>query len=81
MGHFRQLMQGKRIAVATAFELQHNIEIASELHQLKAIDLYYNLIGGLYGEVRDIGGGEMEIEVRASESRTGYPLLFTFKEA
>jgi len=75
MGHFQ------KIAVATAFELQHNMEIAAELHWLKAIDLYYNLIGGLYGQVRDIGGGEMEIEVRASESRTGYPLLFTFEEA
>lgn len=72
MGHFQ------KIAIATAFELQHNIEIAAELHRLKAIDLYYNLIGGLYGEARDIGGGEMEIEVRASESRTGYPILFTF---
>ena len=70
-----------KIAVATAFELQHNMEIAAELHRLKAIDLYYNLIGGLYGEVRDIGGGEMEIEVRASESRTGYPILFTFEGA
>ncbi len=75
MGHFQ------KIAVATAFEFQHNMEIAAELHRLKAIDLYYNLIGGLYGEVRDIGGGEMEIEVRASESRTGYPILFTFEGA
>ena len=75
MGHFN------KIAVATAFELQHNMEIAAELHQLKAIDLYYNLIGGVYGEVRNIGNGEMEIEVRASESRTGYPLLFTFEGA
>ena len=71
MGHFN------KIAVATAFELQHNMEIAAELHRLKAIDLYYNLIG----EVRDIGNGEMEIEVRASESRTGYPILFTFEGA
>lgn len=75
MGHFQ------KIAVATAFELQHNMEIAAELHQLKAIDIYSNLIAGLYGEVRDIGGGEMEVEVRASESRTGYPILFTFKGA
>lgn len=72
MGHFN------KIAVATAFELQHNMEIAAELHRLKAIDIYSNLIGGLYGEVREIGGGEMEIEVPASESRTGYPILFTF---
>ena len=75
MGHFN------KIAVATAFELQHNMEIAAELHRLKAIDIYYNLIGGLYGEVRDIGNGEMEIEVPASESRTGYPILFTFEGA
>jgi len=75
MGHFN------KIAVATAFEFQHNMEIAAELHQLKAINLYYNLIGGVYGEVRNIGNGEMEIEVRASESRTGYPLLFTFEGA
>lgn len=73
MGHFQ------KIAVATAFELQHNMEIAAELHRMKAIDLYYNLIGGLYGEVSDIGNGEMEIEIRASESRTGYPILFTFE--
>ena len=75
MGHFN------KIAVATAFELQHNMEIAAELHRMKAIDLYYNLIGGLYGEVRAIGNGEMEIEIRASESITGYPLLFTFEGA
>ena len=75
MGHFQ------KIAVATAFELQHNMEIAAELHQLTAIDIYSNLIGGVYGEVRDIGGGEMEVEVRASESRTGYPILFTFEGA
>ena len=75
MGHFN------KIAVATAFELQHNMEIAAELHRMKAIDIYYNLIGGLYGEVRDIGNGEMEIEVAASESRTGYPILFTFEGA
>ena len=67
-----------KIAVATAFEHQHNMEIAAELHRLKAIDIYYNLIGGVYGEVRDIGGGEMEIEVAASESLTGHPILFTF---
>jgi len=73
MGHFQQ------IAVATAFELQHNMEIAAELHRMKAIDLYYNMIGGLYGEVRDIGNGEMEIEVPARNSRTGYPILFTFE--
>ena len=74
MGHFQ------KIAVATAFELQHNMETAAELHRLKAIDIYSNLIGGLYGEVRDIGGGEMEIEIPASYSRTGYPILFTFEE-
>ena len=75
MGHFN------KIAVATAFELQHNMEIAAELHRMKAIDIYSNLIGGLYGEVRAIGNGEMEIEIRASESITGYPLLFTFEGA
>jgi len=69
-----------KIAVATAFEFQHNMEIAAELHRMKAIDIYSNLVGGVYGEVRDIGGGEMEIEVAASESRTGYPILFTFEE-
>ena len=73
MGHFQ------KIAIATSFELQHNMEVAAELHRMKAIDIYSNLIGGLYGEVRDIGGGEMEIEVPASESRTGYPILFTFE--
>ena len=57
----------------------HFNKVAAELHRMKAIDIYSNLIGGLYGEVRDIGGGEMEIEVPASESRTGYPILFTFE--
>lgn len=75
MGHFN------KIAIATAFELQHNMEVAAELHRMKAIDLYYNMIGGLYGEVRDIGNGEMEIEVPARKSRTGYPILFTFQGA
>lgn len=70
----------KIAAVATAFEFQHNMEIAAELHRLKAIDIYSNLVGGVYGEVRDIGGGEMEIEVAARWSRTGYPILFTFEE-
>ena len=74
MGHLQ------KIAIATAFEFQHNKEIAAELHRLKRIDLYGNIGGGLYGEVSEIGNGEMQIERAARHSRTGYPILFTFEE-
>ena len=55
------------------------MEISAELRQLKAIDLYANLMSGVYGEVREVSRGEFQIEIKASESYSGYPVLFNFE--
>ena len=43
------------------------------------IQIYYNMIGGLYGECRMLDGSEFEIEIPASDSHSGYPILFNFE--
>ena len=43
------------------------------------IQVYYDMIGGLYGECRMLDGSEFEIEIPASDSHSGYPILFNFE--
>jgi len=47
------------------------------------IQVYYDMIGGLYGESREVempsGIIEMEIEIPESDSHSGYPILFNFE--
>lgn len=68
-----------KLSIAAAFEQQHNMEIYAELKKLRAIDLYANLMAGVYGEVREVSLGKFEIEIKGSESYSGYPVLFNFE--
>ena len=43
------------------------------------IQVYYDMLGGLYGECRMLDGSEFEIEIPASDSHSGYPILFNFE--
>ena len=47
------------------------------------IQVYYDMIGGLYGESREVempsGIIEMEIEIPEHDSHSGYPILFNFE--
>jgi len=43
------------------------------------IQIYYDMIGDLYGECRMLDGSEFEIEIPASDSHSGYPILFNFE--
>ena len=43
------------------------------------IQVYYDMIGGLYGECRMLDGSEFEIEIPASDSHSGDPILFNFE--
>jgi len=36
-------------------------------------------MSGVYGEVREVSRGEFQIEIKASESYSGYPVLFNFE--
>jgi hypothetical protein len=45
-------------------------------HNSDLIAVYYNLIGGLYGDFEDNGLGDMTIEIDASDSCTGCACLF-----
>ncbi len=45
----------------------------------KLMILYSNLEGGFYGECRDNGMAELEIEIPGHQRNDGNPYLFTFE--
>lgn len=44
------------------------------------LSIFENLIGGVYGEVREESKGEYQIEIGRHESLTGNPVIFEFSE-
>ena len=44
------------------------------------LEVYYNLIGGLYGDTDPSGQGELTIEIDSHDSKSGYPVLFDFPD-
>ncbi len=70
--------QAKREAIAQAFKEAHSYDIDAWPETL--IDIYWNLIGGIYGEVERCNMGEgvinYTVEISSNQSKTGAAFIF-----
>ncbi len=70
--------QAKREAIAQAFKEAHSYDIDAWPETL--IDIYWNLISGIYGEVERCNMGEgvinYTVEISGTQSKTGIPIIF-----
>ena len=44
------------------------------------LEIYYNLIGGVYGNLEQYGDGEITVEIGSCYSYTRNPILFDFED-
>jgi len=78
-----------KINVAREFVSNHSLVKFSDLtdwiltnqdDNAKLLTIYSNLINGVYGEIRPTGfKHEQEIEIPASDSKNGNPIIFNFE--
>ncbi len=73
-----RIAQKKRETIAQAFKEAHSYDLDDWGISLDTI--YWNLIGGLYGDVEacDMGEGVTNyiVEISGTESKTGNPIIF-----
>lgn len=76
-----------RIRIAKSFVAAHkneNLEMWSHsVHRIldyeKLLEIYHNLVGGVYGEVVQVDEHMYEVEINSDSSHTGLPLTYLFE--
>lgn len=53
-------------------------QLPSMSDEAALLEIYYNLVGGEYGNTENNGMGELTIEIDSHASMSGCPLLFEF---
>ena len=71
----------KKIRIAQEFVENHKVSDIDEWQPMnlsgddKLITIYHNIVGGVYGEARDL-----EIEISSSDSKSGNPIIFDWSD-
>ncbi len=70
--------EAKREAIAQAFKEAHCYDLDTWPFSLE--EIYFNIIGGMYGEIErcDMGEGVINytVEISGTQSKTGIPIIF-----
>ena len=55
-------------------------QLPSMSDEAALLQIYYNLVGGEYGNTENNGMGELTIEIDSHDSISGNPVLFNFAD-